>query len=184
MKVHSIEIEGLKIIELDVWKDNRGFFTERFQKNRFQAAGLPIDFPQDNHSRSFPKVLRGLHFQRDPAQGKLVGVVRGKIWDVAVDIRENSTTFGKHFGMEISGESGLMLWIPGGFAHGFCVLGEEPAEVSYKVDCLYNPKTDGGILWSDDELKIPWPIPNPIMSDRDRALPTFREWKIRWDTKG
>jgi len=180
MKVHAGGIEGLKIVELQIWKDSRGFFTERFQRDHFAELGLPTVFVQDNHSRSFPRILRGLHFQQDPAQGKLISVLRGKIWDVAVDIRKDSPTFGKSFGIELSDDNGLLLWIPPGFAHGFCVLGDECADVLYKVDSLYNPKTEGGIFWADPELNLKWPIQAPIISERDQKLPSFQNWKERW----
>ncbi|MEO5969567.1 MAG: dTDP-4-dehydrorhamnose 3,5-epimerase [Bdellovibrionia bacterium] len=177
MKVESMEIEGLKVVQLDIWKDSRGFFMERFNLDKFRNAGLPFEFVQDNHSRSIPRVLRGLHYQPEPAQGKLVGVLKGKIWDVAVDIRHESKTFGKSFGLELSDENGLLLWIPAGFAHGFCVLGDEPADVLYKVNALYNPKTEAGIKWDDSDFAIKWPVPNPIISERDQKLPSFNDFR-------
>lgn len=179
MKVTSLPLEGLKLVELDVYGDQRGFFVERFTASKFEDAGLPTSFVQDNHSRSAPGVLRGLHFQSNPAQGKLVGVVNGKIWDVAVDIRPHSPSFGKWYGTELSDLNGKLLWIPAGFAHGFCVLGESPADVLYKVDGLYNPKTEGGIQWNDSEFKIEWPISNPLVSERDRKLISFSEYRNR-----
>src|SRR5205823_71251 len=139
MKVLPVEIKGLALVELKVHGDARGFFVERYQHDRFRDHGLPSNFVQDNHSRSAPGVLRGLHYQVNPGQGKLVGVIRGRIWDVAVDIRPNSPTYGKHVAVELSDMNGRLLWIPPGFAHGFCVLGEEPADVLYKVDAAYNP---------------------------------------------
>ncbi len=175
MKVQSTEISGLKVIELDIWRDSRGFFTERFRADKFQAEGLPFEFVQDNWSRSLPKVLRGLHFQRNPNQGKLVGVTSGTIWDVAIDLRKSSPTYGKYFSVELSGENGRLLWVPGGFAHGFCVLGSEPADVIYKVDCLYNPKTEGGICWNDPALNIAWPVERPLVSEKDQILPQLRD---------
>ena len=175
MKVFPGEIEGLKVIELDIWKDSRGFFVERFQKEKFKEQGLPYQFLQDNHSHSAPGVLRGLHFQINPYQGKLVGVIRGRIWDVAVDIRKDSPTFGKHFGIELSGENGRMLWIPDGFAHGFCVSGDEPADVVYKVNQPYLPKNEGGIIWNDTDLNIPWPLQQPLISPKDLKLPPFKD---------
>jgi dTDP-4-dehydrorhamnose 3,5-epimerase len=180
MKVHLVEIEGLKVIELDVWRDHRGFFVERFKEDAFQQAGLPSKFVQDNHSQSFPGVLRGLHFQQNPGQGKLVGVVHGKIWDIVVDIRPNSPTFGRKFSIELSSDNGKLLWIPAGFAHGFCVLGNDAADVFYKVDSPYNPKGESGIFWQDPDLMIPWPIAQPIVSDRDQKLPPLQEWKTKW----
>jgi dTDP-4-dehydrorhamnose 3,5-epimerase len=176
MRVLNPELSGLKIVELDVHGDARGFFVERFREDKFKALGLPTSFVQDNHSRSAPGVLRGLHFQTRPLQGKLVGVARGKIWDVAVDVRKGSPTFGKHFGLELSDTNGRLLWIPSGFAHGFCVLGSEPADVVYKVDALYEPSTDAGIFWNDPALQLPWPIESPVISGRDQNLPTLAQW--------
>jgi dTDP-4-dehydrorhamnose 3,5-epimerase len=176
MQVKEVKLAGLKVVSLDLFHDNRGYFAERFNQERFAQFGLPHRFVQDNHSYSNPKVLRGLHFQNDPAQGKLVGVVRGKIWDVVVDIRPQSPTLGQHFSIELSDKNGLLLWIPPGFAHGFCVLGSEPADVFYKVDALYNPKSESGICWSDPDFKIPWPVQDPVISARDQQLPSFRQY--------
>jgi dTDP-4-dehydrorhamnose 3,5-epimerase len=179
MKVVPLELSGLMLVELKVHGDARGFFIERFQQEAFCAAGLPDRFAQDNHSRSAPGVLRGLHYQVKPAQGKLVGVVRGRIWDVAVDVRPGSPSFGRHIAIELTDTNGRLLWIPPGFAHGFCVLGDEPADVIYKVDNLYNPAGEGGILWSDAELAIEWPIANPTISARDQTLSTFAQYKAK-----
>lgn len=180
LKVHSVEIEGLKVIELDIWRDSRGYFAERFHQEKFRELGLPLQYMQDNHSRSAPHVLRGLHIQTAPQQGKLVGVIRGRIWDVAVDLRKGSPTFGKYLGLELNDENGLLVWIPEGFAHGFCVLGDQPADVYYKVDALYHPKSDHGILWSDQDLKIQWPDPHPIISEKDQKLPSLQTFLNSW----
>ena len=177
MKVTRLSIEGLLLVELVVHGDARGFFVERFQADRFRENGLPTTFAQDNHSRSGPGVLRGLHFQHTPAQGKLVGVLRGSIWDVAVDVRAESPTFGQHFGVELSDMNGKLFWIPAGFAHGFCVLGNDPADVLYKVDALYNPTGEAGIAWNDPELAVPWPISDPLVSVRDTQLQSFAEYR-------
>jgi dTDP-4-dehydrorhamnose 3,5-epimerase len=177
MKVTHLGIEGVLLVELVVHQDARGFFVERFQIERFRELGLPVDFAQENHSRSRPGILRGLHYQHTPAQGKLVGVLRGRIWDVAVDIRADSPTFGQCVGAELSDLNGCLLWVPAGFAHGFCVLGDEPADVLYKVDALYNPAGEGGIAWDDPELAVPWPIESPLVSDRDKRMQTFAEYK-------
>ncbi len=179
MKITKLEIPDLLAIELPVFRDTRGFFLERFHEERFSAHGLPVNFVQDNHSRSAPRVLRGLHFQNDPPQGKLVGVTRGKIWDVAVDIRKDSPTFGRYCGVELSEDNGCLLWIPYGFAHGFCVLGDSPADVLYKVTGVYNPKSESGILWNDPDIGIRWPIDNPILSPRDEKLLSLRELKAK-----
>jgi dTDP-4-dehydrorhamnose 3,5-epimerase len=177
MKVTRLDIEDVLLIELAVYGDARGFFVERFQIERFREHGLPTELVQDNHSRSAPGVLRGLHYQHTPSQGKLIGVTRGRIWDVAVDIRPDSPTFGQNVGIELSDLNGRLLWIPPGFAHGFCVLGDEPADVLYKVDALYNPRGEGGIAWDDPELAVPWPIADPAISDRDRTMPSFAAYR-------
>lgn len=183
MKLTLLDIEGPVFIDLPLHPDSRGLFIERFHARRFSEAGLPSNFVQDNHSRSEPRVLRGLHFQYDPPQGKLVGVLRGMIWDVVVDIRPESPTFGRSVGFELSDSRAQVLWIPPGFAHGFCVLGEERADVLYKVDAYYNAKGERGIHWADPELAISWPITDPILSAKDQSLPSFahyREHPVAW----
>ena len=183
MKVTQLELEGLVLVELAVHGDQRGFFIERFHAGRFEACGLPTTFVQDNHSRSAPGVLRGLHYQHTPAQGKLIGVIRGRIWDVAVDIRPDSPTFGRSLGIQLSDMNGLLLWIPPGFAHGFCVLGDEPADVLYKVDTPYNPAGEGGIAWDDPHLAVAWPVSDPVVSARDQQLASFAQYRadpIAW----
>jgi dTDP-4-dehydrorhamnose 3,5-epimerase len=177
LKIIDCPIEGLKIIQLQVHGDTRGFFVERFHVKRFADAGLPHIFLQDNHSRSAPGILRGLHYQYAPPQGKLVGVTRGRVWDVAVDIRPRSATFGKYHGIELSDDNGMLYWIPPGFAHGFCVLGDEPADMLYKVTSVYNAVGEGGINFEDKELGIDWPVENPLVSDRDRKLPSFADYR-------
>jgi dTDP-4-dehydrorhamnose 3,5-epimerase len=176
MKISELQLPGLALVELPVFRDDRGFFIERYNETRFKAFGLP-HFCQDNHSRSVPGTLRGLHYQAEPAQGKLVGVIRGKIWDVVVDIRPKSSTYGKHLTMELSDHDARFLWIPPGFAHGFCVTGQGDADVIYKVDQPYTPSSEGGILWSDPELAIPWPVPQPKISPRDQQLPPFSAYR-------
>ena len=175
MQVTPFHLPGLLLVQLTFYRDSRGFFVERFRAERFQQHGLPTTFAQDSHSRSVARVLRGLHYQ--PSQGKLVGVVRGRIWDVAVDIRPDSPTYGKSAGVELTDESGLLLWMPPGFAHGFCVLGDEPADVVYKSTEAYNPNSEGGIRWNDPTLAIRWPIENPIVSERDQKLISFADYK-------
>jgi dTDP-4-dehydrorhamnose 3,5-epimerase len=176
MEILSTEFAGLKVVQLKIYHDNRGFFVERFNKKLFQDLGLPVDYFQDNHSLSAPNVIRGLHFQNNPSQAKLVGCLRGKILDVAVDIRKNSPTFGKYFSIELSAENGKLLFIPAGFAHGFAVLGDEPADVMYKVDNQFSKEGDGGIRFNDPDLKIDWQIANPIISDKDKNLPLFADY--------
>ena len=175
MTVTRLELPGLLLVELDVHGDDRGFFVERFNVEEFRTAGLPTNFVQDNHSRSRPGVVRGLHYQHTPTQGKLVGVTRGRIWDVVLDIRPDSPTCGHTQSTELSDMNGRLLWIPPGFAHGFCVLGDTPADLLYKVDTPYNPDGEGGILWNDPELAIAWPADDPIVSARDQTMPTFAE---------
>lgn len=175
MTVTHLELNGLLRIELDVHGDERGFFIERFNLEQFRMAGLPTHFVQDNHSRSRPGVVRGLHYQHTPAQGKLVGVTRGRIFDVVLDIRQDSPTFGQTQSDELSDMNGRLLWVPAGFAHGFCVLGDTPADLLYKVDAPYNHDGEGGILWSDPELAIAWPLQDPMVSARDQTMPTFAE---------
>jgi dTDP-4-dehydrorhamnose 3,5-epimerase len=176
MIVTPLPLSGLLLVELQIHRDDRGFFVERFQKDKFAAHQLPLSFLQDNHSRSAPGVLRGLHYQVNPAQGKLVGVVHGRIWDVALDIRPDSPTFSQWYACELSDANGRLLWIPAGFAHGFCVLGQEPADVVYKVDAAYNPKGESGIHWADPQLAIPWPVPAPVVSKRDDSLCGWRHY--------
>ncbi len=175
MRITRLDLDGLLLIELEVHGDERGFFIERFNVDRFQAEGLQTTFVQDNHSRSRPGVVRGLHYQHTPAQGKLVGVTRGRIWDVAMDIRPDSLTYGQIRSTELSDMNGRLLWVPRGFAHGFCVLDDTPADLLYKVDAPYNPDGESGILWNDPALAIPWPIRDPLVSARDRTLPTFEQ---------
>jgi len=176
MQIHDCPIAGLKTIQLKILGDSRGFFVERFHAQRFADAGLPTEFTQDNHSRSAPGILRGLHYQHTPPQGKLVGVIRGRVWDVAVDIRPQSPTFGQHHAVELSGDNGLLFWMPPGFAHGFCVLGDEPADMYYKVTGLYNAPGEGGIAYNDPDLNIPWPIENPTISARDLSQQSWRDY--------
>ena len=183
MKVTRLELDGLLLIELDVHGDERGFFIERFNLERFRAAGLPTDFVQDNHSRSRPGVIRGLHYQHTPAQGKLVGVTWGRIFDVVLDIRPDSPTYGQTRSTELSDMDGRLLWVPRGFAHGFCVLDDTPADLLYKVDSPYSPDGESGILWNDPELAIAWPAHNPIVSARDQTMPTFAQHRLAQRTR-
>ncbi|HNX69620.1 MAG TPA: dTDP-4-dehydrorhamnose 3,5-epimerase [Candidatus Omnitrophota bacterium] len=177
MKFIKTPIDGVLVIEPKVFPDSRGFFYESYQKEIFAAHGIFDDFVQDNASASAKDVLRGLHFQIEPrAQAKLIRVTRGSVFDVAVDIRPGSETFGKHFAVVLSGENKKMLYIPKGFAHGFCVL-EEGTEFFYKVSDYYSPEHERGILWSDPQLGIPWPRPGRefILSGKDRNYPLLRD---------
>jgi dTDP-4-dehydrorhamnose 3,5-epimerase len=183
MKVFECPIAGLLLIENSVFKDHRGFFIERYNAEKFKSHGLDINFIQDNHSRSLPNVVRGLHFQYKPAQSKLVGVIKGKIWDVAVDIRSDSPTYGQYYAVELSAENGRLLWVPAGFAHGFCVIGDEQADVVYKVNASYHPETERGIIWNDPELNIEWPVKDAIVAEKDAKLPSFASYRsspVKW----
>lgn len=175
MHITDTEIPDIKRITLDMFRDARGYFCERYNAEKLAALGFHETFVQDNHSRSLPGVLRGLHLQHTPAQGKLVGAARGRIWDVAVDVRPHSPYFGTYVAEELSGENGVMLWIPAGFAHGFCVLGEEEADVVYKTTASFAADGEAGIRFDDATLAIDWPVANPLLSPRDVALPTLAE---------
>lgn len=170
-------IKDLIVIEPKVFRDGRGFFLEAYKKSDFASNGIDVNFLQDNHSYSQYGVLRGLHFQVPPhAQGKLVSCVQGSVWDVAVDIRDNSPTFARWFGLELSSENHKMMYIPPGFAHGFLVLSGY-ALFQYKCTEFYNKNAERGIIWNDPGLKIGWPIGNSdlIISDKDLDLPIFKE---------
>lgn len=175
MNVIDTEIPDVKIFEPKVFGDERGFFFESFNQKVFETAiGRKVDFVQDNHSKSSKGVLRGLHYQLPPmAQGKLVRVVQGEVFDVAVDIRKSSPTFGKWVGVNLSAENKRQLWIPEGFAHGFLTL-SDTAEFLYKTTNYYSPKDEGAIIWSDANLGIAWPIADEILvSGKDQVAPTL-----------
>ena len=175
MQIIDTPISDLKIIKLNLYGDERGFFIEKFKFSEFKKHNLPTEFVQDNHSKSAPNVIRGLHYQHDPAQGKLVGCIRGKIFDVAVDIRKNSKTFGKWYGVTL--DQATLFWIPDGFAHGFCTIGDEPADLYYKITGgEYNSHGEGGILWNDPDININWPINNPIISQRDQQQISLQQY--------
>lgn len=168
--VHETALADVLVVEPRVFGDARGFFLERYHAERYAAAGIDARFVQDNHSRSRRGTLRGLHFQRSHPQGKLVEVARGRIWDVVLDLRAGSPTFGQWEGHELSDETHRQLWVPAGFAHGFCVL-SETADVLYKCTDVYRPDDEGGVVWDDPDLAIEWPVEGPLLSDKDRALP-------------
>jgi len=176
MEFIPARLKGAYIIIPRVYQDSRGFFLESYKKNVFEEQGIAINFVQDNHSYSVKKgILRGLHFQYPPhAQAKLVQVTRGKAWDVIVDLRKDSPTYLKWEGFEISAENFHMLLVPHGFAHGFLTL-EENTELQYKCDDFYAPESEGGIIWNDPDLKIDWPIENPILLDRDANWPLLKD---------
>lgn len=169
------EAPGILIIEPVVFGDDRGYFMETYQKDEFAAAGITDDFVQDNQSMSRKGVLRGLHFQTENTQGKLVRVISGRVFDVGVDIRPNSPYFGRWAGVELSSENKRQLYVPQGFAHGFLVL-SDTAEFTYKCTDVYNPSADGGIRWDDPDIGIEWPIEGePILSEKDRQLPLLKD---------
>ena len=181
MNVIKTKIEDVLIIEPKVFGDERGFFVETFNLERYKEAGIDWEFVQDNLSSSMKGVLRGLHFQKDPfAQGKLVQVIKGKVLDVAVDIRKNSPTFGQYISVELSGENKKQLWIAPGMAHGFLAL-EDDTIFSYKCTNLYNPTAEGGLLWNDKDLNIDWKleengIKDPIVSEKDAKNVSWQEF--------
>lgn len=177
MEFSSSILSDVLIIKPQVFRDERGFFLENYSKKVFKENGVDVDFVQDNHSCSIEKgVLRGLHFQNPPyVQAKLVRVTRGSVYDVIVDIRKNSPTFGQWEGFTLSAENFLILFVPRGFAHGFCTL-EDNTEFQYKCDNYYNKESEGGIIWKDPTLKIDWPVFNPILSEKDKLHPEFRNF--------
>lgn len=180
MKIEKTKIEGLLIITPEVFGDERGFFVETYNKKRYVEAGILDEFVQDNLSESQKGTLRGLHFQKEPfSQGKLASVIKGRVLDIAVDIRKDSPTFGEHVSVELSGENKKQFWIPVGFAHGFVAL-EDDTLFSYKCTNFYHPESEGSILWSDEELGIDWKlkengIEEPIISSRDSENVSFQE---------
>jgi len=173
MKFGKTELEGLLLIEPLCIRDERGFFLESYQEARYRTAGVMDDFVQDNHSRSARGVLRGLHFQVQYPQAQIVTVLRGRIFDVAVDLRRGSPTFARWFGADLSEDGPRQVYMASGFAHGFCVLSDF-ADLHYKVSRFYDHADEGGLLWSDPEIGIKWPIQNPIVSGRDAAFPPLR----------
>jgi dTDP-4-dehydrorhamnose 3,5-epimerase len=168
------EIEDLVLVEPEVHGDERGFLVETFSAAGWREAGIGVEFVQDNHSRSGPSILRGLHFQTSPGQAKLVRCLRGRIWDVAVDLRRDSPTYGRWEGHELDDERHRQLFVPVGFAHGFCVL-SDGADVHYRLSSYYDPATEAGFAWDDPDVGVEWPLDDPQLSDRDRAAPRLAE---------
>lgn len=173
--IESEHLNGVVVLVPEVFEDERGFFMETFRADQFKTLGLPHEFVQDNHSRSRKGVLRGLHFQWDPPMGKLMRVTYGRAFLVAVDIRKGSSTLGQWFGLEVSAENKKQVWAPAGLARGFCVL-SDACEIQYKCTGIYNGKAEAAIRWNDPEIGIAWPISDPLLSAKDQAAPTFREW--------
>ena len=181
MKIRETDIKGLMVIEPRVFGDARGYFMESFSERKFrELTGLDVDFVQDNESRSSYGVVRGLHFQREPhAQAKLVRVVSGRALDVAVDLREGSPTYGRHFAIELTGDNHLQVYIPKGFAHGFAALSDEVV-FQYKCDEYYAPDSEAAIIWNDPDLDIDWRLPaeDVIVSDKDKNHPKLKDLKL------
>jgi dTDP-4-dehydrorhamnose 3,5-epimerase len=176
MKVIKTKLEGVVIIEPTVFGDDRGFFLENYNQQRYAEAGIHASFVQDNHSRSGRGVLRGLHFQKTKPQGKLLRVTHGEVFDVAVDINPESTTYMQWVGVNLSAQNHTQIYVPPGYAHGFVVLSEF-ADFQYKCTEFYDPTDESGILWSDTQLGITWPIASPQLSDKDSKLPTLKQLK-------
>jgi dTDP-4-dehydrorhamnose 3,5-epimerase len=169
LSVEETPLVGLLVVRPEVHRDDRGFFLEPYRVERYAAHGIALD-AQDNHSRSTCGVLRGLHFQTDPGQAKLIRCARGQIFDVAVDVRLDSPTYGEWFGMELDDVEHAQVYVPIGFAHGFCVL-SDVADVTYKVSSPYDPATEAGIAWDDPDLAIDWKVADPVVSARDDGAP-------------
>ena len=174
MNIQETNLPGVLLIEPRVFGDARGFFQETFHEARYREAGIPWSFVQDNHSRSSKGVLRGLHFQLEHPQGKLVRVTQGEVYDVAVDIRHGSPTFGQYYGAVLSDGNHHQLFVPPGFAHGFCVLSDS-ADFLYKCTDYYYPEDEGGVLWNDSQIAIPWPITDVQLSEKDRNNPLLAD---------
>lgn len=176
MKIHQTPISDLVIFEPKVFEDDRGYFFENFRKSVFEETGIDETFVQENESRSKKNTVRGLHFQAPPfAQAKLLRVVVGRIYDVVLDLRKSSKTYGQTFGIELSGENKKMLFVPVGFAHGFACL-EDDTIVQYKCSGYYNKESEGGILWNDPELDINWSVSEPIISEKDHHHPQLKNF--------
>lgn len=174
MQITQTNLPGVLVIQPKVFKDARGFFLETFQAERYHQAGIAANFVQDNHSRSQKGVLRGLHFQQTKPQGKLINVSQGAVYDVAADINPESPTFGQYFGIELSDVNHTQLWIPPGYAHGFCVL-SDCADFHYRCTEYYDPQDEAGVFWSDPQLNINWPITLPLLSEKDKQLPLLKD---------
>ena len=181
LNVKPLKLPGLKLLQPQRFKDPRGFLCVTYQASVFAQSGIDEQFPQDIYSHSEGTVLRGLHYQLSPhAQGKLVRVIRGEVFDVAVDIRRGSPTFGQWEGVVLSGENGHMLYIPPGFAHGYCTL-SPVADFEYKVTAEYAPQADRGIIWNDPDLAVEWPVSEPNLSEKDSGLPPLAQAEINFE---
>lgn len=178
MQIIDLPFRGLKLLKPRVFRDERGFFIETYSEPRYREAGIDVSFVQDNHSRSTRGILRGLHYQSSPGQAKLIRVVAGSIFDVAVDIRPDSSTFGQWYGATLDAEEHAQMFIPIGFAHGFCVT-SDVADVVYKVSSVYDGKTETGIRWNDPDIGVEWPVTEPLLSERDQRAESFADYAKR-----
>ena len=174
MKLLETRLEGVVALEPDAHGDDRGFLVETFRADEWAKAGIGLDFVQENHSRSVKDTLRGVHFQTSPGQAKLVSCTRGRIWDIAVDLRRDSPTYREWEGFELDDETHRQLLVPVGFGHGFCVLSDE-ADVVYKLSSYYDPATETGIAWDDPDINVEWPVSDPLLSERDKTAPRLAE---------
>ena len=179
MKITQTQLPGITLIQPEIHGDARGFFTETYQSQRYREGGIDATFVQDNLSRSERGVLRGLHFQVEKPQGKLVSCPRGSVFDVAVDVDPSSSTFKQYVAVELNEENHLQMWIPPGYAHGFCVL-SEVADFHYKCTEFYQPSLERGVFWNDPDIGIRWPITSPTLSAKDGALPRLAELSHTW----
>jgi dTDP-4-dehydrorhamnose 3,5-epimerase len=175
IKVVATHLNGVVVLEPEIFRDDRGFFLEAYRTDQFSEIGITGPFVQDNHSGSVKGVVRGLHFQWEPPMGKLMRVTVGRAFLVAVDIRKGSPTLGKYVGVEASAQDGRQVWAPAGFARGFCVLSDF-AEIQYKCSGIYSNKGESGIRWNDPAIGIEWPVANPILSKKDEVAQTLSEW--------
>ncbi|MBN1867600.1 dTDP-4-dehydrorhamnose 3,5-epimerase [Candidatus Sumerlaeota bacterium] len=175
MQIENTSLEGLLVLTPRTFEDDRGFFFESYNEDRFRQAGIDRHWAQDNHARSIKNTVRGLHFQRCKGQAKLVRCILGRVWDVAVDIRPDSPTLGKWVGVELTPENKKMLYIPEGFAHGYAVL-SDAAETLYKCTTVYDPALEDEVRWDDPEIGVKWPVDSPVLSRRDVEARTFRDY--------
>jgi dTDP-4-dehydrorhamnose 3,5-epimerase len=178
MTIESIHFAAIAVLKSEFFEDERGFFVEEFRADQFAELGLPVRFVQENHSGSIRNVVRGLHFQWEPPMAKLMRVISGTAFLVAVDIRQGSPTLGQWFGMEVSARERRQLWAPAGFARGFCVLSDY-AEIQYLCTGIYNSQGESGILWNDPQIGIEWPVKNPIISNKDEGAQDLKTWLQR-----
>ena len=178
MRFVETAIPGVVLVEPTVLRDERGFFVETYHEPRYREHGIPERFVQDNHSKSAKGILRGLHAQSPNPQGKLLRCIEGRVWDVAVDVRVGSPSFGKHAGFELSADNHHQLYVPPGLLHGFCVLSDS-AQIEYKCTAVYDPAADFGVRWNDPELAVAWPIDAPVLSEKDAKAPLLRDVRDR-----